>query len=157
MSTHNASVLIDVLRCATDTLQEAQSGMWCRQMLLSIQVTATAGFSGVPSCYQQADEPEASCVATSQCLAASMHMASDCHSLSPVLMWLSTGNSGGPLLNSRGQLIGVNTMIYSKSGANQCAHRLTSCDTAIWSCCALSSHALSMLQKGKFCSPACLH
>lgn len=31
---------------------------------------------------------------------------------------INPGNSGGPLLNSLGQLIGVNTAIYSPSGAN---------------------------------------
>jgi S1-C subfamily serine protease len=31
---------------------------------------------------------------------------------------INPGNSGGPLLDSTGQLIGMNTMIYSKSGAS---------------------------------------
>jgi len=31
---------------------------------------------------------------------------------------INPGNSGGPLLDSRGRLIGMNTMIYTKSGTN---------------------------------------
>jgi len=31
---------------------------------------------------------------------------------------INPGNSGGPLLNSRGQLIGMNTLIYSRSGSS---------------------------------------
>ena len=31
---------------------------------------------------------------------------------------INPGNSGGPLLDSRGFLIGMNTMIYSKSGSS---------------------------------------
>ena len=31
---------------------------------------------------------------------------------------INPGNSGGPLLDSRGRLIGMNTMIYSPSGAS---------------------------------------
>ena len=34
------------------------------------------------------------------------------------------GNSGGPLLDSRGRLIGVNTMIMTRSGTSRCAPAL---------------------------------
>ncbi|KAK9801377.1 hypothetical protein WJX73_003060 [Symbiochloris irregularis] len=45
---------------------------------------------------------------------------------------INPGNSGGPLLNSRGQLIGVNTMIYSKSGANHGIGFCIPSDTVRW-------------------------
>lgn len=43
---------------------------------------------------------------------------------------INPGNSGGPLLNSRGELIGVNTMIYSPSGGSVGIGFATPIDTA---------------------------
>jgi S1-C subfamily serine protease len=43
---------------------------------------------------------------------------------------INPGNSGGPLLNSRGEMIGVNTMIYSPSGGSVGIGFAVSVDTA---------------------------
>jgi S1-C subfamily serine protease len=43
---------------------------------------------------------------------------------------INPGNSGGPLLNSHGELIGVNTMIYSPSGGSVGIGFATPIDTA---------------------------
>jgi len=45
---------------------------------------------------------------------------------------INPGNSGGPLLDSRGRLVGVNTAIYSPSGANAGIGFAVPVDTVRW-------------------------
>ena len=45
---------------------------------------------------------------------------------------INPGNSGGPLLNSLGQLVGVNTAIYSPSGASAGIGFAIPADTVRW-------------------------
>ena len=44
---------------------------------------------------------------------------------------INPGNSGGPLVNSKGQVFGINTMIYSASGANSGVGFAIPSDTAV--------------------------
>lgn len=60
---------------------------------------------------------------------------------------INPGNSGGPLINSQGQLIGMNTMIYSSSGASAGVGFAVPVD-------AISNIVPQLIEHGKIIRPA---